>query len=221
MGGAVSFIPQRKGKPMTTPKGLPLAVPTQALAQAIEAEWSAVQGIVPKKHQIPMTQYANTAIDHIAPAPQAALAGVISDAHSDLLCYREDKDKALAARQHTHWQPWLDWVKTQSGADLAVFTGLMPQTQRPEAVAALGRMLEGLEPFRLLALSQAAGLTGSAVLALAWLRGELDAQELFQLATLDEAYQIEQWGEPEELAEKRADLRRELTELTRYRDLLG
>lgn len=217
----MSHVPQRKGKPLHTPKGLALAVPTLALAQAIETEWAAVQGIVPKKHQIPMTQYANTAIDHIAPAPQAALAGVLSHAHSDLLCYREDKDKALAARQNTHWQPWLDWAKTQSGADFAVFTGLMPQTQPREAVAALARILEELEAFRLLALSQAAGLTGSAVLALAWLRREFDAQELFQLATVDESYQIERWGEPEELAAQRADLRRELIELTRYRDLLS
>jgi chaperone required for assembly of F1-ATPase len=216
----MSFIPQRNGKPLTTPKGVPLAVPTEKLAKAIEAEWADVKGIVPKRGQIPLTQHANTALDHITAAPEAALGGFLSHAQSDLLCYRATDPKDLVQRQGERWQPWLDWIRGETGADFAVFSGLMPQKQKPEALEALRQATQALDPFHLLVLSQAAGLTGSAVLAYAFYKRQLDYVELMEYALLDELFQSEQWGEPEELKQQREDLRLELAQLSQFMNLL-
>jgi len=72
-----------------------------------------------------------------------------------------------------------------------------------------------------LALAQAAGLFGSAVLALALLTGRLNYQQAMELSLLDELFQSEQWGEPEELKEKRDGLEKELSELAQFISLLG
>jgi chaperone required for assembly of F1-ATPase len=216
----MTYIPERNGKPMLTPKGAVLELPTQELAEAIKAEWADVKGL-PKRGQIPLTQYANTAIDHIAPAQEAALGGFLSHAHSELLCYRALEPKALVQRQAERWQPWLDWVKAETGAEFAVFAGVVPQKQNPEAIAALRGAVIALDPFALLALSQAAGLTGSAVLAYAFYKRQLDYVELMDYALLDELYQSEQWGEPDELKEKREDLKLELTQLAKFMQFLA
>ncbi len=215
-----AFIPLRKGKPLSTPKGAPLAVPSSELAQAIEVEWADVGGILPRRGQIPLTQYVNTAIDHISPALDAARGGFLSHANSELLCYRAEEPKELLARQTAYWQPWLDWVKTETGADFLVFNGIMPQKQSPEALAALRMAIQHLDAFHLLALSQAAGLTGSAILGLAMLKQHLSPSQVLELALLEEIYQSETWGEPEELRAKRDDLLSELEQLHRFITLL-
>ena len=51
-----------------------------------------------------------------------------------------------------------------------------------------------LDDFGLSALAHAAGLFGSAVLALALQRGRLSGQAAHDLARLDEAWQEKQWG---------------------------
>ena len=50
---------------------------------------------------------------------------------------------------------------------------------------------------------------GSAVLGLAVMKGRLTAAQALDLSRLDELYQIEQWGEDEEAAERTAFIRRE------------
>jgi len=216
----MSFIPQRAGKDLKTPQGVPMAVPTQQLADAISSEWAQIKGL-PKREQIPLTQYANTAIDHTAPNRDGAIKAFLGHAEGDLLCYRADEPPALAARQAQLWQPLLDWARATYGADLAVFIGLMPQSQNPAALTALRQQAEALDDFKLLALAQAAGLFGSAVLALALLTGRLNYQQAMELSLLDELFQSEQWGEPEELKEKRDGLEKELSELAQFINLLG
>ena len=62
-------------KPLRTPARKPLVVPTEALAEAIAAEWeSVVDKIDPRA--MPLTGLANAAIDRVAPDKQAFAAGL-------------------------------------------------------------------------------------------------------------------------------------------------
>ena len=54
------------------------------------------------------------------------------------------------------------------------------------------------------------------LLGLALLEGELDAAATFERAELDESFQIEQWGEDEEAAERRAARRLEFMACCRF-----
>ena len=63
--------------------------------------------------------------------------------------------------------------------------------------------------------------TGSLVLALAVAERRLDAEAAFDLAEIDERYQREQWGEVEETARRRAQVRADVKTAARFLILLG
>ncbi len=154
-------------------------------------------------------------------ARAGALEGWLSHARSDVLCHRADHPEELVKRQRDVWQPLLDWAERETGARLVPSTGVMPCDPSVEALDALRRTVEPLDDFRLMALSQAAGLLGSAVLALAFVRGHIHVTTALAASLLDELYQSERWGEPEELTRRRDDLTSELEMLARFRSLLG
>ena len=145
-----------------------------------------------------------TAFDNDAVAEAAEYAA------TDLLCYRATGPAFLAQRQAEAWQPWLDWAERQHDAKLVAVSGVMPAAQSPTALRALRAAVERLDPWRLVGLHAAVALTGSLVLGLALEHGALAADTAFELATLDERFEIEQWGEDAEqaarLARRRADL---------------
>lgn len=202
------------GKPVRTPGGAVLSVRTESLAAAVAAEWAEQTGEV-RPLGMPMTRLALTQIDRVAPRRAEVAAELLGYAGSDLLCYRAE-ETALADRQNTLWNPLLDWLTARYGVTLAVTAGLMPVAQAPEALAPLAEKLATLSDADLTALALAAPAAGSLVIGLAFLEGRLSAEEAFAVSQLDETYQIEQWGEDYEAADRRADLLREFQEIARF-----
>ncbi|CAA7616663.1 ATP12 family chaperone protein [Magnetospirillum sp. UT-4] len=204
-----AFSVRLDGRPVRTPAGRPLEVPTQALAEAIAAEWEA-QGTEVKPHHMPLTQLASTALDRIGPEREAILAQLMNYAATDLLCYRAGFPPDLVERQARQWQPLLDWARDALGADLVATEGVIAVAQPEPALAALAARLRGYDTWRLTALQMTAAAAGSLVLALALVEGRLGADQAFALSQLDETYQIEQWGEDHEAADRRATLARDI-----------
>lgn len=193
------FTVRLDGRGVKTPAKAPLVVPTLAMAEAIAAEWDAQQGAV-KPDTMPVTRAANSAIDKIVPQQAEVVALLAAYGASDLLCYRAAGPEALAERQAAAWDPVLDWAAEAFGARLAVTRGVMPVAQEAEAVARLEAEVAGLSVFRLAGFHDLVAISGSLVLALAVIRGRLDAEEAWRLSRIDEAWQVEQWGEDEEAA---------------------
>ena len=81
--------------------------------------------------------------------------------------------------------------------------------QPPATVARLSHEVTVLDPFRLAGLSPLVTIGGSLVAALVLLEGALDLEAAWNAVSLDEQWQIEQWGaDPEavaSLANRRAD----------------
>ncbi|MBD3786358.1 MAG: ATPase [Sphingomonadales bacterium] len=203
------------GRPVRTPAKAPLMVPSLALAQAIAAEWDAQdEKIAPET--MPVTRAANAAIDKVR-AQQAEVAELIAEyGGTDLLCYRAEAPEELIARQSAAWDGWLDWAAAQYGARLVVTVGVIPVAQPPEALAALRARVAAMDPFELAALHDLVGITGSLVLGLAVAEGALGAAEAWDLARIDETWQIEQWGADEEAAEQAALKREALLAAERF-----
>jgi len=197
------FTVRLDGRPVKTPAKVPLVVPTLEMAQAIAAEWDAQQGEV-KPDTMPVTRAANSAIDKIVPQRAAVVEIVAAYGGSDLLCYRAVGPEALVARQAAGWDPLLDWAAEALGARLRVTQGVMHVAQDAAALARLTARVEALTPFRLAAFHDLVAVSGSLVLALAVTEGRLAPQEAWDLSRIDEAWQVEQWGEDEEAAASEA-----------------
>lgn len=204
-GGASVLLDER---PMRTPGKNSFRVPNSALAEAVAEEWRAQDEEIDPE-TMPLTRLVNTAIDAVEAAQEAVREDILNYANADLLCYRAEGPEALTARQTDLWDPLLAWAKERYGARLAIAEGVIHVDQPEASVAAIGRALEDFGPFALTALHVMTSLTGSALLPLAVAEGRLSADEAWAAAHVDEDWQVSQWGEDEEAAERRARRRQD------------
>lgn len=208
------------GKPVLTPQRRQLALPTRRLAEALAEEWQS-QGSELVPANMPLTRLAHGAIDLVAPDPSRAIDEITAYAGSDLLCYRAESPVALAARQAKMFDPILAWAADHLGSVFETVVGVMPRDQPVETLSAVASLLAGKDPFRLIALHAITTLTGSAILALALAEGRIGAEAAWMAAHVEEDWQIAQWGEDAEAAQRRAAQKIEFLAACRLFDLIG
>src|SRR5262245_7708164 len=209
---ADGFSVRLDGKPLKTPSGKAVFLPTDAAAALVAEEFSA-QGEKIDPLTMPVTRLVNTAIDGVATDPQAVLEDILRFSSSDLLCYRAEGPEALVARQAEAWDPVLDWARSALGARFFLAEGVMHVEQPREAIGAVGvHLRQRDDAFHLSALHVITAITGSALLALMFEAGEVAAEAAWDAAHVDEDWNIEHWGLDAEAAERRA---------TRKRDMMG
>jgi len=207
-------------KPLRTPLGAPFAAPTLASAEAAAAEWDA-QGEKPDPATMPVTRAVNTALDRAGPEFEAVAAMLADYAGADLLCYRAERPRALVARQAEAWDPPLAWAEGRYDIRLLRVPGVMHAPQPPAALAALGAAVRARSPFALTGLHDLVVLSGSLVLGLAVAEGEIEAEAAWSASRVDEDFQIEQWGEDAEAAERAAIRRADFLFARRFLDLIA
>ncbi len=210
--GAGVMLDERR---LRTPRGAVFAAPTQTLAEAIAAEWSA-QGEYISPSSMPLSQFAFAAIDH-TPHRREELADYVAKfGETDLVCHRADSPPALVTRQTMLWNPLVAWSAHDLGVVLPVVTGVLPAPHDPEALETLRAHAAAADDFQLTALAQAAGAAGSAIVALAMLHGRLNGETAFAAAALDDLYSLETWGEDAEARARLDRLRAEFENVTRF-----
>lgn len=208
------------GKAIRTPLLKPLILSSEGLAQEIAKEWAAqAQEIVPDT--MPMMQYASTMIDKVDGHERG---GIIEDlmryAGSDLICYFATHPAGLVARQEKHWKSLLMWLQQDKDIALQSVAGIQYHHQSPNELKKIRRILDSLSAPELTIVSLVTGATGSAVVALALLARHISAEDAYHAASVDELYQQEQWG-IDELAQNKLDrLKRDLSDVARFRDYL-
>lgn len=190
------------GKPVQTPAGRGLAAPALALAQAIAAEWEAQREVV-NPATMPMTRLANAIIDGVAQKPGPVAAEIEKYLASDLLFYRASGPQQLRDRQAALWDPILVWARDTLGAHFKLAEGVVHVAQPDAALKAAAAAIPS-DPWRLGALHVVMTLTGSALIALAMVRGVLGAVVAWQAAHVDEDWNIAQWGQDEMAMQRRA-----------------
>jgi chaperone required for assembly of F1-ATPase len=191
-----------EGKPARTPAGRILAAPSAPLAQAIAAEWQA-QGEVINPASMPLTRLAHSIIDGVSDRADAVSVEVKKYLASDLICYRATSPQKLVERQAQHWDPIGAWAEAALGARFLVTDGVVHIAQPDAGLVAAGAAVPR-DAWRLGAVHAATTLTGSALIALALAEGRLSADDAWTAAHIDEDWNIAQWGEDQEAAERRA-----------------
>jgi chaperone required for assembly of F1-ATPase len=206
-------------RPVKTPAKNPLLLPTPALAEAVAAEWNR-QGDKVDPRSMPLTGLANAAIDRVAPDPEGFAAGLARYGESDLLYYRAEGPDSLVERQRQLWDPILAWARRRYDVDFETTEGILHRPQPPATIARLGHEMAVRGPFELAALAPLVTISGSLVIALALAEEAIAPDEAWAAATLDEAWQAEQWGEDEEAAARMANRRAEFDAAMQFLALL-
>lgn len=190
------------GRRVKTPAKVDLILPTETLAGAVAAEWNGVGEII-NPRAMPLTGLANAAIDRIAPDKEQFASGIARYGEGDLTCYRADGPEALVQWQQEAWDALLEWARRRYDVDFALCTGVMHIDQPADTVRKLSHEVMSLDAFRLAGLSQLVTIGGSLVAALAVQEEMMPAEAAWEAVSLDDRWQLEQWGDD---AEARAAL---------------
>ena len=206
-------------RPVRSPAKAVVVVPSQALAEAVQAEWQAVEDEI-QPEDMPIYSMAVTVTDRVTPQRQALADELTGYIHDDVLRYRSGDDLDLADRQKEMWDPWLSWAEQACGLRLPTTAGLMPVSADDVAEHIVRNRLQPLADAQFGCLYCVATLSGSVVLGLAFLERQLGADDVFETAFLDELYQNSLWGTDEEAADRQAAIRSELKDVERFMDML-
>ena len=199
---AAGFAIALDDKPIRTPSGRVVVAPTRDIADGIVAEWEAQKETIDPL-TMPLTRFANSVVDAVVDRVEAVTEDLAKYFQSDLLFYRAGHPEALVAREAAHWDPVLFWAADALGAHFILAEGIV-HVRQPDSAIAAARAALPEDPWSIAALHVITTLTGSALLALALLRGEIDQEQAWAAAHVDEDWNAEQWGVDEEVAVRRA-----------------
>jgi len=207
------------GRRVKTPAKADLFLPTEELATAIVAEWNGVGETIDPR-EMPLTGLANAAIDRIGPAKTDFASGIARYGESDLTCYRAEGPDPLVAWQRECWDALLEWARRRYDVDFALCTGVIHVEQPADTVRKLNHEVARLDAFQLAGLSPMVTIGGSLVAALAVHEEMMPAEAAWEAISLDDRWQLEQWGDD---AEARAALdarRRDFLAAAQFLELL-
>ena len=207
------------GKPVRTPARQPLRLPAEALARAIADEWNAISEKVDPR-AMPLTGLANAAIDRVVPDPGSFARGLARYGESDLACYRAEAPSELVARQEEKWDALLMWGRRRFDVDFATTCGVMHVEQPGATVERLAHAVASYDPFHLAALSPLVTIGGSLLAALAVAEEALTAEEAWDAVTVDDKWQLDQWGSDAEAEERLENRRHDFLAAATFLELL-
>ena len=207
------------GRPVKTPARAALRVPTSQLADDIAKEWRDVDDKIDPR-AMPFTGLANAAIDRVASDRQAFASGLANYAEADLACYRAEGPHELVDRQEEQWDKLLAWARRRFDVDFVTTSGLMHVAQPAATVERLSHAVSALDPFRLAGLSPLVTVGGSLVAALAVLEKAITPEEAWEAVSVDDRWQLEQWGADSEAEAALENRRRAFLAAARFLDLL-
>ncbi len=191
------------GRAIKSVAGAAQIVPSEALAQALAAEWSGQPAVIDPARFV-LRDMADAAIDLIARDRAAAIAALTAYAETDTLCYRADPDEPLYKRQIAVWEPLLTAAEARHAVQFTRISGIIHRPQPAATLAAMHRTLGELGDFPLAGLRVLANLAGSLVIGLAALEPGADIAALWLAANAEEEWQAELWGREPEAEERRA-----------------
>ena len=201
------FVVKLDGRVLKTPKKQPLIMGSERHASLVAAEWEAQADVI-NPSLMPCTRLMNVACEQTPSRRDELISETRRYAQTDLLCYRAASPADLTALQIQQWEPILEWAATL-GIKLKSVTGIMAITQDETALDRVAATAQEFDNVGLTLLVHFVSVFGSAVLGLAVMKKHLTISQAFELSRLDEAYQIAQWGEDEEAAERTEYIRKE------------
>lgn len=207
------------GRPVRTPARSSLVVPSEALADAMVEEWRELEDELDPR-AMPLTGLANAAIDRIAPERLAFASGLAKYAEADLACYRSEFPPELVGRQAESWDKLLAWGRRRYDVDFLTTSGLLHVPQSQATIDRLSQAVAELDAFHLAGLLPLVTIGGSLLAALAILEKALSSEQAWDAVSIDERWQLEQWGADAEGQQALEGRRRDFLAGARFLELL-
>src|SRR5690242_606495 len=90
--------------------------------------------------------------------------------------YFQDYPESFVAMQDAHWRPLHAWLETTISVKLVTTDGIVPIKQSPETIARLRQEIAAFDDLTLAAFEKAVMSSKSFIVALALVKGRVDAR---------------------------------------------
>ena len=195
-------------RPLKTPQGQPLSVPSQALAYALAAEWNVQVSDAIRPAQMPLMTLVATALDQTTLQHERYQQQILRFLQTDTVCYYADplQERDLYERQQAAWkelhafteQTWQHAPAMAVGyPDGVVLAKSLQQLPHPPGLTAVcGDWVASLDAWHLMALHSMAAEAKSFFIAAGLLLNSQNwsVASAMEAARVEEEFNIANWG---------------------------
>lgn len=161
-----------------------------------------------------MEKLLNKAITEINGYKDEIIDKLVEFSKTDLILFW-DRKTDLYLLQEKEWRPILTWVEKELNVELKISNNLdVPENVGLQEV--LRKILFNMSDKELVCCYAAALNMRSVLLALAFVKRKLKAEDVWKLSYLEELWQNNLWGVDEEANAKRLERSRELKDIESY-----
>ena len=161
-----------------------------------------------------MKKTLEMAVNEIGQYREEIVKKLLEFSRTDLLFFWSDK-KELYLKQESEWQPVIDWIEDILKVEVRK-TSSLNTPDNEEIQKPLKEEFSNMSDKELACYYAAALNMKSVLLALALVKGKIDAQTAGRLSYLEEIWQNEIWGSDEEASNRRKERCDELLEIESY-----
>ena len=161
-----------------------------------------------------LNEILNQAVQDIEKHRKEIIEKLLEFATTDVLFFWGEK-KELYLRQEKEWRPVLDWAESLLKVKLET-TCTLNTPKNEEMLAPLAAILMEMSNKELACYYLAALNMRSVFLALALVKGKIDAKGACHLSYLEEVWQNEMWGSDEDAVGRRQERYDELKEIEAF-----
>ncbi|MCX8505322.1 MAG: hypothetical protein ORN98_01735 [Alphaproteobacteria bacterium] len=208
------------GRPVTTPNGHNLVVPTPQLADAIIAELAETKGRLTggvTSADLTMTRYGLTAIDRAQGDHRSKIeADLLAKLDFDTIFYRAEQPARLVAEQNRLWQPIIAKLSHYFGGEFHTTTCFSVVRQSDALRQKIAAYLAHLSAHDLVVVANLTGECGSLGLAIAAMTGLVTQSELISASFIEQEVQMQIWGEDDEARARLCDIELEIETILRF-----
>ena len=203
-------------KELKSPRGNKLNLP-YSLSKKVFNEWNEVQEEI-KPSLMPFYSYSVTAVDRIMNQKNDVFETLRNILSMDMILYRSGNNSDLSKLQEKEWQPLVKWLDVKFNCKLTINYELKPLNQKETELLKCANLIKELDHFSLSGFSHLVSISGSFILGLSFYFKKINSNKLYELALIEELFQSNKWGSDDFANERRANIKKEITEACEFLD---
>ena len=203
-------------KELKSPRGNKLNLP-YSLSKKVFNEWNEVQEEI-KPSLMPFYSYSVTAVDRIMNQKNDVFETLRNILSMDMILYRSGNNSDLSKLQEKEWQPLVKWLDVKFNCKLTINYELKPLNQKESELLKCANLIKELDHFSLSGFSHLVSISGSFILGLSFYFKKINSNKLYELALIEELFQSNKWGSDDFANERRANIKKEITEACEFLD---
>ncbi len=135
---------------------------------------------------------------------------------TDTLLFRNPDAVDLIEEERKVWDPIVEWAKDKMKVDFKTSESLEVPVENNASLPRLQVFLESLSDKELVVFYEVSKITKSVLLAAAFVKGKVNAEDTFKTAFLEEIWQADKWGHDEQADKRREIIQQELKDAENF-----